>query len=55
MQSRREVGTGLEKPRQLGRRLDHLLQVVKEEQHLPLTDVRGELVLGSKRLRDLLE
>ena len=31
---------------ELGRGLDHLLQVVEEEQHLALADVLGETVLG---------
>ena len=49
-----EVGAALEERRELGRRLDHLLQVVEEEQHLPLADVLGEAVLGAERLGDRL-
>ena len=40
--------------RELGRSLDHLLQVVEKEEHLPLADVRGESVPRSERLRDRL-
>ena len=32
--------------------LDHLLQVVEQEEHLPVCDVLGERVLGAERLRD---
>ena len=49
-----QVGAGREERRELGRRLDHLLEVVEEEQHLPLADVLGEPVLGAERLRDRL-
>ena len=50
----RQVRTGGEKLRELGRRLDHLLEVVEEEQHLPLADVVGQVVLGAERLGDRL-
>ena len=49
-----EVGAGLKERGELGRRLDHLLQVVEEEQHLALADVLGEAVLGAERLGDRL-
>ena len=39
---------------ELGRRLDHLLEVVEEEQQLALADVLGEAVLRAERLRDRL-
>ena len=39
---------------QLGRRLDHLLEVVEQEQELALADVLGEAVLGAERLGDRL-
>ena len=32
----------------LGRRVDHLLEVVEQEQQLPLADVLGEAVLGAE-------
>ena len=35
-------------------RLDHLLEVVEDEEHLALADVVGEVVLGPERLRDLV-
>ena len=40
--------------RELRRRLDHLLEVVEQEQQLALADVLGEAVLGAERLRDRL-
>src|SRR5262249_5183875 len=50
----REVGTGRYKCGELGRCLDHLLQVVEEKEHLPLADVLGESVARSERLGDRL-
>ena len=50
----REVGAGLDERGELGRRLDHLLEVVEQEQQLALADVLGEAVLGAERLRDRL-
>ncbi len=49
-----EVGAGLEQRGELGRGLDDLLQVVEQEQQLPLADVFGEAVLDPERLRDRL-
>ena len=49
-----EVGAALEQSRKLGSGLGHLLQVVEEEEHLPLADVLGEPVLGAQGLRDRL-
>ena len=43
-----------EQRRELGRCLDHLLEVVEHEQQLPLADVLGEAVLGAERLGDRL-
>ena len=40
--------------REIGRCLDHLLEVVEQEQHLALADVLGQAVLGTERLRDRL-
>ena len=54
MTSRARLGQACEERRELGRRLDHLLQVVEEEQHLALADVLGEAVLGAERLGDRL-
>ncbi len=48
----RQVGTCGEEGRELGRRLDHLLQVVEQEEQLALADVLGKPVLGAERLRD---
>ena len=47
-----EVGAGAEESRKLGRCLDHLLEVVEEEEHLPFSDVGGERLLGAERLGD---
>ena len=49
-----QVGAGEEEAGELGRRLDHLLQVVEEQEHLPLTDVLGKTVPGPERLGDRL-
>ena len=49
-----QVGAGLEQLRELGRRLDHLLEVVEQQQELALADVLGEAVLRPQRLRDRL-
>ena len=49
-----EVRAALKERGELGRRLDHLLQVVDEEQHLPLADVLGEAVLRAEGLGDRL-
>ena len=49
-----QVGAGLEQLRELGRRLDHLLEVVEQQQELALGDVLGEAVLRPERLRDRL-
>ena len=50
----RQLGAALEQRRELGRRLDHLLQVVEQEEQLALADVLGEPVLGAERLGDRL-
>ena len=47
-----EAGARLQEARELGRRLHHLLQVVNEEQHLPLADVLREAVLCAQGLGD---
>ena len=49
-----QVGAGLEQLRELGRRLDDLLEVVEQQQKLALADVLGEAVLRPERLRDRL-
>ena len=49
-----EVRTGRRSARELRRGLDHLLEVVEQEEHLPLADVLGEPVLRAERLRDRL-
>jgi hypothetical protein len=51
---RSEIGAGREESGKLWSRLDHVLQVVEQEEHLPLGDVLGEPVLGAERLGDLL-
>ena len=45
-----QVGTGAEERRELGSNLDHVLEVVEQEQHLPLCDVLGEPVVRPDRL-----
>ncbi len=50
----REVGAGGEERRKLGCRLDHLLQVVEQQEQLPLCNVGGEIVLGAERVGDRL-
>ena len=54
MTSSVEVGARRRERDELGRGLDHLLEVVEEEQQLPLADVLGEAVPGAERLRDRL-
>jgi hypothetical protein len=49
-----EARAALEESRKLWSGLDHLLQVVEEEEHLPLADVLGETVLGAQGLGDRL-
>ena len=49
-----QIGAGAEQRRQLGRRLDHLLQVVEQQEQLAFADVLGEAVLGSQRLGNRL-
>ena len=49
-----QIGTGAEQRRQLGRRLDHLLQVVEQQEQLAFADVLGEAVLRSQRLGNRL-
>ena len=49
-----EVGTGSKQRAELRSRVDHLLEVVEQEQQLPLADVLGEPVLGAQRLGDRL-
>ena len=44
----------LHKPGQFRRCLDHLLQVVEKEEHLPLADVLGQTVPRAERVRDRL-
>ena len=41
-------------PDERGRGLDHLFEVVEQQQHLPLADVFGKAVLGAERLGDRL-
>src|SRR5262249_51748659 len=48
----RQVGAGPQELGERGRRLDHLLYVVEQEEQLALCDVGGETVLGSERLGD---
>ena len=50
----RQGGAALEEGRELGRRLDDLLEVVEEEAELALADVLGETVLGAEGLGDRL-
>jgi hypothetical protein len=50
----REVGTSAEKRRELRCSVDHLLEVVEQEQELALVNVLGEPVLGAERLGDRL-
>ena len=47
-------GQRLDQPAQLGRGLDHLLEVVEQEQQLALADVLGQAVLDAEGLRDRL-
>ena len=54
MQNSVRFGHACTSPDKRGRGLDHLLQVVEEEEHLPIGDVLGETVLRAERLRDLL-
>ena len=54
MTSSVRLGQALEERGELGRRLDHLLEVVEEQEQLALADVLGEAVLGAERLRDRL-
>ena len=49
-----QIGAGVEQRRKLGRRLDHLLQVVEQQEQLAFADVLGEAVLGSQRLGNRL-
>ncbi len=49
-----QVRAALEQPAELRRRLDHLLEVVEQQQQLALADVLGEAVLRAERLRDRL-
>ena len=49
-----EVGAALKEGGELGGGLDHLLQVVEEEQQLALADVLGEAVLCAEGLGDRL-
>ncbi len=49
---KREVGAGAQERRKLWGRVDYLLQVVKQEQKLALTDVLGESILSAHHLRD---
>ena len=44
----REVRTGLDEVGERRRRLDHLLEVVEDEEHLALADVLGEAVLARR-------
>ena len=37
-----ELGAGFEERGEIGSGLDHLLEVVEEDEHLPLADMRGE-------------
>ena len=50
----RNVRTCLDEIGERGRRVDHLLEVVEDEEHLALADVVGEVVLRTERLRDLV-
>ncbi len=48
------LGQAREERGELGCGLDHLLEVVEQEEQLPLGDVGGEAVLGAERLGDRL-
>ena len=48
------LGQALQECRELGCSLDHLLEVVEQEQELALADVLGEAVLRAEGLRDRL-
>ena len=48
------MGAGREQLREFARGLDHLLEVVEQQQELAFGDVLGEAVLRPKRLRDRL-
>ena len=50
MTSRRRFGHASTRAASSGAALDHLLEVVEDEQHLALADVVGEAVLGAERL-----
>ena len=50
----REVRAGAEQRGELRRCVDHLLEVVDDEQQLPLADVLGEAVPRAERARDRL-
>ncbi len=49
-----EVRTRFDQVGQRRRRLDHLLQVVEDEEHLAFADVIGDAVLRADRLADLV-
>jgi hypothetical protein len=46
-----EPWAGAQHLAQAGAGLDHLLEVVQQDQHAPVADVGGELLLGAKRPR----
>ena len=48
------LGHATEELRELRRAVDHLLEVVEEQQHLSVADVLGQAVLGTECLRDRL-
>ena len=48
-------GTGLDERTELRRGLDHLLEVVEQQEQLPLPDVLGQSVLRPERLGDRLD
>ena len=51
----RRFGQARRSAESVGGGVDHLLEVVEQQQQLALADVLGELVLGAQRLRDRLD
>ena len=51
----REVRARPEQRRERRCSVDHLLEVVEQQQQPTLTDVRGKFILGAERMRDRLE
>jgi hypothetical protein len=50
----REVRAGLDERGELGRRLDHVLDLVQEQKQLAFSDVVGQTIPGAERLGDRL-